>query len=277
MKRFIRFLLVLCMAFSAGCMHAEGTYQEQLNQRIERAITDATAGPTFSHGIYSFYKEPSIGRLSSAETSSVFMQDGVKFVMNLNVSSIVNSKYYDSKNNTAIPEGLDVLARSGGTFADFMGDEHSFEVTLMRLNEDVFTYAKTDLLEFYAISGELQALQVAETMMRIARTVKVDREAVVATYSARQEIDYERKRLELFQNVVPENGVIDELFEGNNNYAGVADNYVGDNYDENMNSEPSVDASMGDADDMIGEPFGDTIDSPDAAPQKTSEPEGQTG
>ena len=147
----------------------------------------------------------------------------------------------------------------------------------MRLDQDVFTYAKTDLLEFYAISGELQALQVAETMMRIARTVKVDREAVVSTYSARQEIDYERKRLELFQNVVPENGVIDELFEGNNNYAGVADNYVGDNYDENMNSEPSVDASMGDADDMIGEPFGDTIDSPDAEPQETAGTDGQTG
>ncbi len=262
MKRLFSVLSLLAAILLAGCVKADGTYQEQLNQRIERAITDATAGPTFSHGIYSFYKEPSIGRISSEETSSVFTQDGVKFVMNLNVSSIVNSKYYEGKNISLIPEGMEVLAKSAGRFADFLGEEHPFEVTLYRMNDEVFTYMKTDLLEFFSISSELPALQTAETMIRIARTVRVDRDAVIAAYSSRQEINYERKRLELFQNVVPENGVIDELFEGNSNYAGIVDNYAGDNFGDTVETGDDVDFSMGDADDQIGDTFSDMNELP---------------
>ncbi len=257
MKRLFAVLGLLAAFLLTGCVKTEGTYQEQLNQRIERAITDATAGPTFSHGIYSFYKEPSVGRISSEETSSVFTLNGVKFVMNLNVSSIVNSKYYEGKSISLIPEGMEVLAKSAGRFSDFLGEEHPFEVTLYRMKDEVFTYMKTDLLEFFSISGELPALQTAETMVRIARTVRVDRDAVIATYSSRQEISYERKRLELFQNVVPENGVIDELFEGNTNYAGIVYNYAGDNLGDSVDTDQNVDYSMGDADDQIGDTFGD--------------------
>ena len=275
MKRLFSVLSLLAAILLAGCVKADGTYQEQLNQRIERAITDATAGPTFSHGIYSFYKEPSIGRISSEETSSVFTQDGVKFVMNLNVSSIVNSKYYEGKNISLIPEGMEVLAKSAGRFADFLGEEHPFEVTLYRMNDEVFTYMKTDLLEFFSISSELPALQTAETMIRIARTVRVDRDAVIAAYSSRQEINYERKRLELFQNVVPENGVIDELFEGNSNYAGIVDNYAGDNFGDTVETGDDVDFSMGDADDQIGDTFSDMNELP--GQNDDIMPEGENG
>ena len=251
MRRFLPALLA-SLLICAGCVNAEGTYQEQLNRRIETAITGATAGPTFSHGIYSYYKEPSIGRITSEKTSSIFTENGVKFVMNLNVSAIVNAKYYDSISTLSMPQGMDVLAESQGTFADYNGEVHPFDITLYKLDNGVFTYIKTDQLEFFSISNELQALQTAETMMRMARTVRVDSDAVISTYSSRQEIDYVRKRLELFQNVVPENGAIEELFEGNGNYAGVMDNYYGDNYDEITVSDQTIDSSMGDADDSIG-------------------------
>ena len=135
MKRLLTVLSLLAAVLLTGCTKAEGTYQEQLNQRIEQAITDATAGPTFSHGIYSFYKEPSVGRISSEETSSVFTQDGVKFVMNLNVSSIVNTKYYEGKSISLIPGGMEVLAKSGGQFSDFLGEEIHADV----LSVDPFT------------------------------------------------------------------------------------------------------------------------------------------
>ena len=261
-----------------GCVKAEGTYQEQLNQRIERAITAKTAGPTFSHGIYSFYIEPSVGRISSEETSDIFVRDGVKFVMNLNVSSIVNARYYDAQNVFHVPEGMELAAESTGTFADYAGEEHPFSVTLYRMEGNIFTYAKTDLLEFFSISNDLQALQTAETMIRIARTVRVDHDAVIAAYSSRQEIEYERKRLELFQNVVPENGVIDELFEGNGNYAGVIDNYTGDNIGDSQTDGGTIDSSMGDADDQIGEPFREDGELPgEAVPDGGELPEDNPG
>ncbi len=263
MKRFIFGITMLSAVLLMGCVQAEGTYQEQLITRIEQAISGATAGPTYSHGIYSYYKEPSIGRVSSEQTSNIFVKDGVRFVMNLNVSAIVNEKYYENSASISTPQNMEVLAECTGTFADFMGQEHPFDIQLSRLEDQVFTSMKTDLLEFFSISNELEALQTAETMMRMARTVRVDNEAVIAAYSGRQEIDYVRKRLELFQNVVPENGRIEELFEGNGNYAGVADDYNGDNIGDNLVSEETIDSATGDGDDQIGSIGGadDTIDS----------------
>ena len=252
---------LLCILLLTGCVHAEGSYADQLNMRMERAITGATAGPTYSHGIYSYYKEPAIGRVSSEALSSTFIENGVRFIMNLNVPAIVNEKYYGGAASSGLPRNMDTLAESRGTFADFEGEVHPFEVKLFELEGDqVFACAKTDLLEFYAICGKLEALQVSETMIRIARTVRVDHDAVISAYSSRQEINYERKRLELFQNIVPENGAIEELFEGNGNYAGVADNYYGDNITDEPVQGGTINPSTGDADDQIGAPFTDEVD-----------------
>ena len=56
-----------------------------------------------------------------------------------------------------------------------------------------------------------------------------------------------RKRLELFQNIVPENGVIEELFEGYGSYAGQADGeYYGDNYNDDTVESENLDFSQGD-------------------------------
>ena len=112
---------------------------------------------------------------------------------------------------------------------------------------DISSSQQSSQVEFFAIASGLQALQTAETMVRMARSVRVDNDAVIAEYSGRQTIDYSRKRLELFQNIVPENGVIEELFEGYGSYAGQADGeYFGDNYTDDTVGNEDLDFSQGD-------------------------------
>lgn len=253
MKQLIKVLCAAGVLFLAGCAEMRGSYQDELNHRIERAITSGALHPNYSHGIYSFYKEPSVGRVSSDEISNTFRYDGVRFVMNLKVSSIISSKFYDGLSAHTVPDSLEPEASTEGTLIDYEGNEHPYFISLFRLGEDIYTYAETDQVEFFSISSPLQALQIAETMMRMARTVHVDNDAVIAAYSGRQTIEYSRKRLELFHNIVPENGVIDELFEGNGNYAGqYGGEYYGDNYGQTDESFGDLDFSQGDADDNIG-------------------------
>ncbi len=233
MKHLLKLIVSLSLIVLWGCASYTGSYEEELNRRVERAITCEAAKPNFSHGIYSYYKEPLLGRLSSEETSNTFLLDNVKFVMNLKISSIINQKYYSGAKEQSGYTDLEPAAASTGTFLDYEGKEHPFQVTLYRLRDSIYTYASTDQVEFFAISGELEALQLAEAMIRMARSIRVDNDAVIASYSSRQTIEYSRKRLELFQNIVPENGVIEELFEGYGSYAGQADGeYFGDNYND---------------------------------------------
>lgn len=270
MKQLNKLLVVLLAALSVGCAKLSGSYEDELNRRVERAVTCSIGQPNYTHGTYTYYREPSIGRISSDETSNTFLMDDVKFVMNLRISSIINQKYYTDAPDNSTLTSMEEVAQSSGTFNDYDGNEHGFRVSLYRLGDQMYVYTVTDQAEFFAIANDLQALQVAETMVRMARSIRVDQDAVIATYSGRQTIEYNRKRLELFQNIVPENGVIEELFEGYGSYAGQADGeYFGDNYtDENIDTE-GLDFSQGD--EQL-----DGFDSTPAAPIETEEPMGDT-
>ena len=247
MKYFMKLIVSLSLLVLWGCASYTGSYEDELNRRVERAVTCEAAKPNYSHGVYSYYKEPLLGRISSEETSNTFVLDDVKFVMNLRISSIINQKYYSDAKESSGHTNLQPAAQSNGTFLDFEGKEHPFQVTLYRLNDSIYTYASSDQAEFFAISGELEALQLAEAMIRMARSIRVDNDAVIAAYSSRQTIEYSRKRLELFQNIVPENGVIEELFEGYGSYAGQADGeYYGDNYNDDTVESENLDFSQGD-------------------------------
>jgi hypothetical protein len=141
------------------------------------------------------------------------------------------------------------LAGCTGTIIDYQNNEHPFNIRLYSLGKEVYTYAESDQIEFFAISGPLEALQLAEVMTFMARCVSVDQEMVIESYSSRQNIDYSRKRLELFQNIAPENGAIEELFENHGNFAGRTDNsdMYGDNYDREEASAQEDEISESDA------------------------------
>jgi hypothetical protein len=213
--------------------------------------------PSFSHGTYSYYKEPSVGRISSEKTSNVFLMNGTKFAMNLKVSQIINSRYYRTVETASLPEGMSELAGFTGTVTDYQNSEHPYTIRLYSLGKEVYTYAESDQIEFFAISGALEALQLAEVMTFMARCVSVDQEMVIEAYSSRQNIDYSRKRLELFQNIAPENGAIEELFEDHGNFAGRTDHseMYGDNYDREQTA-----AEEGGTDESDKEQQGDTYE-----------------
>ena len=247
MKYLLKAIASLSLLVLWGCASYSGSFEEELNRRVERAVTSEAAKPNYSHGVYSYYKEPLVGRIRSEETSNTFVLDNVKFVMNLRISSIINQKYYSDVKEQTGHADLQPAAQSSGTFLDYEGKEHPFQVILYRLNDSIYTYASSDQVEFFAISSELEALQLAEAMIRMARSIRVDNNAVIANYSSRQTIEYSRKRLELFQNIVPENGVIEELFEGYGSYAGQADGeYYGDNYNDDTVDSGDLDFSQGD-------------------------------
>ena len=233
--KLLRILTALAMILLCGCVEREGSCQEQLNQRVAAAMSRPAMNPSFSHGFYSYYKEPSIGRIASEKTSNVFRMNDAKFIMNLKVSQIISSRYYRSMvaQSATLPAGMNLLAQYTGELTDYRMENHPYTICLYELENRVYTYAESDTMEFFAITSPLEALQLSEVITFMSRCISVDRDALIDAYSGRQNIDYSRKRLELFQNIAPENGAIEELFENHSNFAGVSDQNsenFGDNY-----------------------------------------------
>ena len=80
----VKILLAFFLAVLCGCVKAQGSYQDQLNARVDAAMVRPAMNPSFTHGLYSYYKEPSIGRISSEKTSNVFRMNDAKFMKLVN-------------------------------------------------------------------------------------------------------------------------------------------------------------------------------------------------
>ena len=208
---------LLCLALLSGCC---AVYLSDLTSDVSRRLADLmaeeTMRPTYSHRYYDYYIDPSIGRVTAYATSNVFEMDGIQFIMNLNVARIIAGSYYNTQADWAsVGQRLPETDLSG-TYTDWNGEEHNYRVKIYLLGEQYYTLVDTDYLCFASISNRLEAARLAAEMVRIARTIRVHSSTVLSSFSNRVVISGTRQRLNLFQEIAPENGAIEELFDNEN-------------------------------------------------------------
>ena len=165
--------------------------------------------PNYDHRYYTYYLQPDIGRISSDDTGNVFSFNGVKFTMNLNVPAIINSAYYAGVSQET-PAGKELLKHEG-KYKDADNIEHMYVLSLYRAGELVYIDYTDDRVHMSACTAEGNVPDTAGAMLATAMSVHVDRVLVLDTFSHREMISSTRKKLDLFENVSPESGVIDEL------------------------------------------------------------------
>lgn len=247
--------MLMSAVLLAGCYAAGADIQTELDMRLDRILAMKPHKPFYNHTYYSYYCEPYIGRIGVEETSNIFSLDGNKFVMNLKVDDIINRRYYSDSSQTAFTElkGGTRVAFRHGIYTDYDGNEHQFDAAVYYLDGVYFTVMETDSMEFFSSGNYLQSVQAAAEMMKIAGTVRIAENDIITAFSSRQTIVNNRKKLELFQNIAPESGMIQELFE-NEEYLKSNGEIFGDNYNVTMNTpEPEPEETMDGT--IIGDEF----------------------
>lgn len=203
------------MAVLVGCGSADASDLGSAAKRQIDAVTTAPVlMPSYTHHFYDYYAMPSIGRLGSSRTGNVFSLDGTRFIMNLNVNAVLCDAYYQNVTendslNDILPE-----TRFTGTYVDYAGETHAYTVAIYLMGEQYYTFVSAGAMDFAALSNAAQAPYLAGEMMRIARTIRLHPEAVLSAFSNQEAvIANTRKRVDLFHDLAPESGVIEELFE----------------------------------------------------------------
>ncbi len=197
----------------SGCTKASGDFASLVNSFIVSAETTPAAKPTYRKDCYAYYCNPSIGRLSADATSNTFLLDGTKFVMNLDVAGIVNAIYYtDAERTVSGFDNLETVYETNGNYIDYDRNEHQFDLKIYVYGNTYVTWMTTAYAEFFGISDAVTSARLSGEMLKIARSVHVNEKAVAALNSLKDDITYTAKRVQLFHNIVPENGLIAELF-----------------------------------------------------------------
>ena len=80
-----KWTLLLCALLLSGCKVDHVKIQDGItNELIEMTENEPIYYTTMEKPLYSYYLPKDIGRISSNELSSLFVKDGVKFIMNFN-------------------------------------------------------------------------------------------------------------------------------------------------------------------------------------------------
>ena len=192
-----------------GCSSMEAHPDSALQRYLQEAEAVTVPAPVYHKEFYSYYAQPCIGRISAGSTSNVFSLDGHQFVMNLDVPSVlkeegteIQTMHFSGETETTYE----------GVFTDRNGGEHVYTVSIGAVGNRHCVYLQTDSMQFYSVSDITAAPQLAGEMLKIARSVEIDRSAIASYFRSSDGIDYIGETIELFDSITPENGSIEELF-----------------------------------------------------------------
>lgn len=210
-------LLFTCLLLTGCTLQSNVDLQNEITESIATSSTYTIHTPNISKTYYSYYLPVNIGRMQSTSSGNILNDRGRQFVMNLNVSSIINSNYYTEANSSLSTDSLsDPVAYIEGEYTDINESIHSYHISVYKVDYEYLLEMRSDTVEFYSISDALSTIQLAQDMYEIARSIEVNTNAVLATYSNKDTIDYQSEKIELFEQLVPESGRVEELFEDYN-------------------------------------------------------------
>lgn len=200
----------------SGCTQVSGDLKTRIVQQIEFVSTQDAGIADRNKAYYSYYIEPSVGRYSSNETGNIFVYHGKKILMNLNVPMIINSRTYPNSTADGIEDIRDPYVDCKGTYVDSSEVKQNYHVMVYPQDTGYLILMNTDTVNFYAVCDAMMVSQLTGEMLKIARSVEIHTDKLVAAYTNHKVLKYKTEKIELYDEIVPEEGNIGELFNDTN-------------------------------------------------------------
>lgn len=204
-----KILLVLLCILLTGCAQSNLSMQERLEQQITTVSSLPIPGASYRKPFYTYYTEPSIGHYRSTETSNEFSFQSTKFVLNLNVQAIMDS-------STDITQSIYTqkpIAIYSGSFQNMLDETVDYVCEIYRVNHDYAVFFTSSAVNFFGVAQVGNAAELAGKMYSIARSVIVRKDVVLQVYTHKSAIDYEGEAINLYKDIAPEEGTLQELID----------------------------------------------------------------
>ena len=204
-----KILLVLLCVLLTGCAQSNLSMQERLEQQITTVSSLPIPGASHRKPFYTYYTEPSIGHYRSTETSNEFSFQSTKFVLNLNVQAIMDS-------STDITQSIYTqkpIAIYSGSFQNMLDETVNYVCEIYQVDRHYAVFFTSSTVNLFGVTYAGDATELAGKMYSIARSVIVRKDVVLQVYSHESAIDYEGEAINLYKDIAPEEGTLQELIE----------------------------------------------------------------
>jgi hypothetical protein len=210
--------MILCLAATilCGCTTSVSDLPSVIKANMDTVLQQDAGKANRSKTYYAYYIEPSVGRLSGNQTGNIFLYEGTRILMNLNVSGIVNEENYPNSTADGMDTIPDPLIDLEGEYHDASRVTRKYHLFIYQEGNAYLTMLHTSAMTFAAISDPLKAAEIAPEMLKIARTVEVNTDEVITAYTNQKILDFKTEKIDLYNEIVPESGNINELINETN-------------------------------------------------------------
>ena len=209
MKKIIVFFICILLS---GCVA-----QEDLSKRLDDVFASEQSAERIRRNSYSqyidYYLPSGTGELEGDMLSSRFSYNSSNFVMDINISGIINDRYY--KDQEMKDEGFfdpsKLVYERNSTFVDAEGISHEYTYRVYSYERQYLTYFQSKDLLFYGYASLSDLVDMTSRILMIAKSAVVRHNEVISAYSSKTEVDYEKKQVNLFETIMPVNGNVNDF------------------------------------------------------------------
>lgn len=224
-----KIFVLLCLFIFTACNNSNiNVNLDYLFSSID-TISKYTANNTLK--FYSYYLPSDVGE-EEVNSDSITLKYGEStIIMNLNIADIINNKYYSD--SLVDDEGFynkdNLIYEKTGTYkvSDNLSKKYLYK--LYDYDEYYALYLKTNDNIFYGNVAKGEVKEVTRQLLIITKSIEVNDELVISTYSSKDTIDYQKKQIDLFNYSMPTSGTLSEMLTD--------DATVGNQETDNTNSE----------------------------------------
>ncbi len=218
MRNLTKLLSVLLTIFIlSGCQDSAVTIERSFNLAIEdAAASEVTKMTNHSANYFDYYLPITMGREMSTETSVVLQSSNTEILMKLDIVNIVlRSSLEAASDLRSVFNESKAISSIDGKTLDGRGFDQYYRAQLFDLNNsDYLIVVQT---QNTVLTSRVKLGLVSETayqMVRLARSVVIDRSLILANYSNTETINYQKVNLNMFSQMAPESGTIVDMIEG---------------------------------------------------------------
>lgn len=189
----------LIMLLLAGCQRSQS-----LEARLMESEQKVIPISNYHKKGYHYYLAPSIGRFESKRYSNVFSLDGTKFMVDLNL------KAYVFKNHEWMIQkpGIERV------YLNRSGKEETYRVDQQELKSGhVLVRFESPKIIGFSLCSSSEVVSIVSAMVEIARSVEFNDLLLGLEFKEDAAKQFKSSSLQLFENRIPEEGRIQELFQ----------------------------------------------------------------
>jgi len=186
--------------------------QSQLDAVFENTIQDKVRANNYTDYI-EYYLPSDVNELDASKLSYVFEVEENKVIMNINVSHIINSEYYNSDElkDEGYFDETKLIYSTSGSFKNLNNEDIDYFFKAYQYDNYCLLYLLSDEVELYGYTEADKSGLVTSKMLELAEGCNVKNDLVIAEFSNKDVIDYEKSPVNLFDNVFPVDGRIDDM------------------------------------------------------------------